>query len=70
MPCFNTLGHVIVVHMPHDLAGMFYMTNKPCLRVLNHGFVVHISIYDVIITMLIFTYVIIFMVLFFWIKLI
>jgi hypothetical protein len=70
MPCFNTLGHVIVVHMLHNFAGMLYMTNKPCLHVLNHGFMVHISIYDVIITMLIFTYVIIYMVLFFWIKLI
>jgi hypothetical protein len=48
---------------------MLYMTNIPCLHVLNHSFMVHISIYDVIITMLIFIYVIIFMVLIFWIKL-
>jgi hypothetical protein len=65
MPCFDALGHVVVVHMLHDLAGMFYMTNIPCLHVLNHGFMVHISIYDVIITTLIFIYVIIFTVLFF-----
>jgi hypothetical protein len=69
MPCFDALGHVIVVHMLHDLAGMLYMTNTSCLHVLNHGFMIHISIYDVIITMLIVIYVIIFMVLFFWIKL-
>jgi hypothetical protein len=69
MPCFDALGHVVVVHMLYDLAGTLYMTNKPCLHVLNYGFMVHISIYVVIITMLIFTYVIIFMVLFFWIKL-
>jgi hypothetical protein len=48
---------------------MLYMTNTPCLHFLNHGFMIHISIYDVIITMLIVIYVIIFMVLFFWIKL-
>jgi hypothetical protein len=65
MSCFDTLGNVVVVHMLHDLAGILYMTNIPCLYVLNHGFMVHISIYDVIITMLIFIYVIIFMVLFF-----
>jgi hypothetical protein len=69
MLCFDALGHVVVVHMIHDLAGMLYMTNIPCLHVLNHSFMVHISIYDVIITMLIFIYVIIFMVLIFWIKL-
>jgi hypothetical protein len=69
MPCFDALDHVIVVHMLHDLAGMLYMTNIPCLHVLNHDFMVHISIYDVIIIMLIFIYVIICMVLFFWIKL-
>jgi hypothetical protein len=69
MPCFDALGHVVVVHMIHDHTGMLYMINIPCLHVLNHGFMVHISIYDVIINMLIFTYVIIFMVLFFWIKL-
>jgi hypothetical protein len=65
MPCFHTLGHVIVVHMLHDLAGMLFMTNIPCLHILNHGFMVHIRTYDVIITMLIFIYVINFMVLFF-----
>jgi hypothetical protein len=69
MPCFHALGHVIVVHMLHDLAGMLYMINIPCLHVLNHGFMVHIRTYDVIITMLIFIYIIICMVLFFWIKL-
>jgi hypothetical protein len=69
MPCFDALGHVIVVHMLHDLAGMLYMTNTPCLHVLNHGLMIHISIYDVIITILIVIYVIIVMVLFFWIKL-
>jgi hypothetical protein len=69
MPCFDALGHIVVVHMLHDLVGMLYMTNIPCLHVLNHGFMVHISIYDVIITMLIFIYVIIFVELFFWIKL-
>jgi hypothetical protein len=69
MPCFDALGHVVVVHMLHDLAGMLYMTNIPCLHVLNRGFMVHISIYDVIINMLIFIYVIIFMVLFFYMKL-
>jgi hypothetical protein len=65
MPCFDVLGHVVVVHMLHDLAGMLYMTNTPCLHVLNHGFMIYISIYDVIITMLIVIYVVIFMVLFF-----
>jgi hypothetical protein len=70
MPCFDALGYVVVVHMLQDLAVMLYMTNTPCLHVLNHGFMIHISIYDVIITMLIVIYVIIFMVLFFWIKLI
>jgi hypothetical protein len=69
MPCFDALGHVVVVHMLHDLASMLYMTNTQCLHVLNHGFMIHISIYDVIITMLIVICVIIFMVLFFWIKL-
>jgi hypothetical protein len=24
MPCFDALGHVVVVHMLHDLAGMLY----------------------------------------------
>jgi hypothetical protein len=61
MPCFNALGYVVVIHMLHDLAGKLYMTNIPCLHVLNHSFMIHISIYDVIITMLIFIYVIIFM---------
>jgi hypothetical protein len=69
MPCFDTLGHVVIVCMLHTLAGMLYMTNIPWLHVLNRGFMVHISIYDIIITMLIFIYVVIFMVLFFWIKL-
>jgi hypothetical protein len=69
MPCFDALGHVVVVHMLHDLASMLYMTNTQCLHVLNHVFMIHISIYDVIITMLIVICVIIFMVLFFWIKL-
>jgi hypothetical protein len=52
MPCFNALGYVVVVHMLHNLVGMLYMTNTPCLHILNHGFMIHISIYDVIITML------------------
>jgi hypothetical protein len=59
MPYFDALGYVVVVHMLHDFAGMLYMTNTPCLHVLNHGFMIHISIYDVIITMLIVIYVII-----------
>jgi hypothetical protein len=65
MPYFDAFGHVIVVHMLHDFAGVLYMTNITCLHVLNHGFMIHISIYDVIITMFIVIYVIIFMVLFF-----
>jgi hypothetical protein len=69
MLCFDTLSHVVVVHILYDLVGMLYMTNTPCLHILNHGFMIHISIYDVIITVLIVIYVIIFMVLFFWIKL-
>jgi hypothetical protein len=64
MTCFDALGHVVIVHMLHDLVGMLYMTNTPYLHVLNHGLMIHISIYDVIITMLIVIYVIIFMVLF------
>jgi hypothetical protein len=47
-PCFDALDHVIVAHMVHDLAGMLYMTNIPCLHVLNHGFMVHISIYMIL----------------------
>jgi hypothetical protein len=69
MLCFDALSHVVVVHILHDFAGTLYMTNTPCLHILNHGFMIHISIYDVIITMLIVIYVIIFMVSFFRIKL-
>jgi hypothetical protein len=38
MPYFDTLGHVVIVRMLHDLAGMLYMTNISWLHVFESWF--------------------------------
>jgi hypothetical protein len=65
MPWLYAFDHVVAFHMLYDLAGTLLM---PCLHVFNHVLVNYMRIYDVTFLTLLFLYVIIFMLLFFRIK--
>jgi hypothetical protein len=65
MSWLYTFDHVVAFHMLYDLAGILHM---PCLHAFNHVFVSYMRIYDVTFLTLLFLYVIIFMLLFFRIK--
>jgi hypothetical protein len=65
MPWLYVFDHVVTFHMLYDLASTLHM---PCLHAFNHVLVNYMRIYDVTFLTLLFLYVIIFMVLFFWIK--
>jgi hypothetical protein len=65
MSWLYAFDHVVAFHMLYDLAGTLHMS---CLHAFNHVLVNYMRIYDVTFLTLLFLYVIIFMLLFFWIK--